>query len=605
MQSKSKYFIYCRKSSEQEDRQILSLPAQAAELQKIAERSQLEVVDIFQESRSAHSIGRPKFDEMLIRIEDGEADGIIVWDESRLARNSLDGGKIIYMMDLGLVKEIHKPGRVYRNTPDDKSWLSMCFMMSKKESDDKGVNVRRGLRTKAEKGWYPSSWTKPGYMWDNAERGNKSILVDPTRFPLIKQCWELMLTGAYTTPQILRKLNEEWGYRSPVRKTVGGKPMHRSQLYNIFSDPYYYGWYQYKDTDGEKVWKKGNHTPMITEEEFNRVQMLLGRGSKQRMRKQNFPLTGIIRCGECDAMVTAEEKWQTICTNCKHKFSSLNKEECPKCHLKIEEMVNPTVLHYIYYHCTKRKNPNCTQRSILSDDLIRQVDEKLKRVTVSQRFVKWALKYLSTLHDEETKSHTATITQLQNSYNDCVKRLDNLVQLKISPANSDNTLLSDSEFLAQKTALVTEKTKLEESLSNQGQRVNNWLETVEEHFNFALHARHRFEVGTPEEKREMLVTIGSNLTLLDKVLGLDLENEYAFLEYVKEVEPSVSEEFEHEKSADISIDLESLWAQNRLVLPLKDLFCNHKLEFDLSLTDLKVAFDELGLKQPKLAFATL
>ena len=74
-------------------------------------------------------------------------------------------------------------------------------------------------------------------------------------------------------------------------------------------------------------------------------------------------------------------------------------------------------------------------------------------------------------------------------------------------------------------------------------------------------------VGTPEEKREMLVTIGSNLTLLDKVLGVDLENEYAFLEYVKEIEPTVSEEFEHEKSVDLSMDFESLWAQNRLVLP--------------------------------------
>lgn len=570
MQSKLRYFIYCRKSSEQEDRQILSLPAQAAELQKLAENDNLTVVDIFQESKSAHTAGRPKFDVMVKRFEAGEANGIIVWDESRIARNSLDGGKIIYMMDLGQILEIRKPGKIYRNTPDDKSWLQMCFMMSKKESDDKGVNVRRGLRTKAEKGWYPSSWTKPGYMWDNAERGNKSLLVDPIRFPLIKQCWDLMLTGAYTTPQILRKLNDEWGYRSPIRKTLGGKPMHRSQLYNVFSDPFYYGWYEYKDSSGETIWKNGNHKPMITEEEFNRVQMLLGRGSKQRMRKQNFPLTGIIRCGECNAMVTAEEKWQTICTSCKHKFSSLNKDECPKCHLKIEEMVNPTVLHYIYYHCTKRKNVNCTQRSILSDDLIKQVDNKLKNVKVSQRFVNWALKYLGSLHNEESIAHTATITQLQNSYNDCIKRLDNLVKLKISPVNSDGSLLSDDEFLDQKTVLVSEKNKLEESLKNQGQRVNNWLETVEENFNFALHARHRFEVGSPDEKREILVTIGSNLTLLDKVLGLDLENEYAFLEYVNEVEPTVSEEFEHEKSVDLSMDLESLWAQNRLVLPRLD-----------------------------------
>ncbi|NCS86249.1 MAG: recombinase family protein, partial [Candidatus Pacebacteria bacterium] len=244
MQSKSTYFIYCRKSSEQEDRQILSLPAQAAELQKLAEKEHLNVVNIFQESKSAHTTGRPKFDAMVTRIEAGEANGVIVWDESRLARNSLDGGKLIYMMDLGLIQEIRKPSKIYRNTPDDKSWLSMCFMMSKKESDDKGVNVKRGLRTKAEKGWFPSSWTKPGYMWDKAERGNKSILTDPIRFPLIKQCWDLLLTGAYTTPQILRKLNDEGGYRSQVRRTMGGKPMHRSQLYNLFSDPFYYGWYE-------------------------------------------------------------------------------------------------------------------------------------------------------------------------------------------------------------------------------------------------------------------------------------------------------------------------------------------------------------------------
>ncbi|MBP9781085.1 recombinase family protein [Candidatus Woesebacteria bacterium] len=567
MQSKSRYFIYCRKSSEQEDRQILSLPAQAAELQSLAVRDQLTVVDIFQESKSAHTTGRPKFDAMVTRIEAGEANGVIVWDESRLARNSLDGGKLIYMMDLGLIQEIRKPSKIYKNTPDDKSWLSMCFMMSKKESDDKGVNVKRGLRTKAEKGWFPSSWTKAGYMWDKAERGNKSILVDHVRFPLIKQCWELLLTGAYTTPQILRKLNDEWGYRSPVRRTMGGKPMFRSQLYNLFSDPFYYGWYEYTDANGETIWKRGNHEPMITEEQFNRAQMLLGRGSKQRLRKHDFPLTGVIRCGECDAMVTAEEKWQTICSSCKYKFASMNKEECPRCHLKIEEMVNPTLLHYIYYHCTKKKNPRCTQKSIISDDLLRQVDEKLGRMTVSERFIKWALKYLNTLHNVEIESHTATISQLQGNYNDCVKRLDNLVKLKISSGNTDGNLLSDDEFLAQKTSILAEKSTLEERIQNQGQRVNGWLEQVEEHFNFALHARHRFEVGTPEEKREMLVTVGSNLTLLGKTLGIDLQNEYAFLEYVKEIEPSVSERLEHEKSIDISFDLESLWAQNPLVLP--------------------------------------
>lgn len=570
-----KYFIYARKSSEQEDRQILSLPAQVAELTKLAQEQHLDVVDTYQESKSAHTAGRPKFNEMIKRIENGEANGLIVWDESRIARNSLDGGKVIYMMDLGQIVEIRKPSKTYRNTPDDKSWLQMCFMMSKKESDDKGVNVKRGLRTKAEKGWFPSSWTKPGYMWDRfAERGNKTILVDPDRFPLIKQCWNLLLTGAYNTPQILRKLNDEWGYKSPIRKTMGGKPMFRSQLYELFVDPFYYGMYTYKNSDGQTIWKRGNHKPMITEEEFNRAQILLGRSCRQRFQKHDFPLTGIIHCGECGAMVTAEEKWQVICSKCKHKFSSQNKSACPKCSTKIEEMIDPTIRHYIYYHCTKRINPRCTQKSILIDDLITQVDEKLSHLSVSKRFIDWALKYLNTAHDEEVESHTATINQLQASYDNCIKRLDNLVKLKISPSNTDGSLLSDDEFKAQKTSILEEKDKLEEGLHNQGQRINNWMEKVEENFHFALHVRHRFEVGSPEEKREMLVAVGSNLKLLDGMLGMDLENEYSFLEFAGKNEPSVLASFEPTKMPNIPTNLEAYWAQNPSLLRIPYVFRN-------------------------------
>ena len=104
-----KFFIYCRKSSEQEDRQILSLPAQEKELRNLAEKEKLQVIHVYLESRSAHTAGRPKFNEMIKRIEQGEANGIIVWDESRIARNALDSGKVIYMFDLEQIKAIVKP----------------------------------------------------------------------------------------------------------------------------------------------------------------------------------------------------------------------------------------------------------------------------------------------------------------------------------------------------------------------------------------------------------------------------------------------------------------------------------------------------------------
>ena len=136
-----------------------------------------------------------------------------------------------------------------------------------------------------------------------AEKGNKRIKNDPERFPIIKEAWRMMLTGDYTPPEILKKINNELGYRTPRRKTIGGKPMARSQLYQVFSDAFYYGTFEFPLGSGN--WKEGKHESMITEEEFWRVQQLLGRKERQRPHKHSFPYTGIIRIR--DATRTAEK----------------------------------------------------------------------------------------------------------------------------------------------------------------------------------------------------------------------------------------------------------------------------------------------------------
>ncbi len=570
-----KYFIYCRKSSEQEDRQILSLPAQVKELTEYALKENLQIIDTYQEAQSAHKTGRPKFNAMLLRIEKKEADGFLVWDESRIARNSLDGGRVIYMMDLGEIKEIRKPGKKYTNTPDDKSWLAMCFMMSKKESDDKGVNVSRGLRTKAEQGWFPSSWTKPGYIWDKqAERGNKTILKDPERYHLIKKAWELMIKGTYTPPKILNILNKEWGYRTLQRKSIGGGEMQRSTIYKIFTDPFYYGFYEYKDKNGEITEHWGKHDHMITKEEFDRVQILLGRNGKPRPKTHDFPFTGIMRCGECDAMITAEEKWQIICPECRFKFSSTNKKACPKCSILIEEMNNPTLLHYQYYHCTKKKKKNCTQKSIKIKELEEQIDLLLGKIEISDRFKDWAIKYLNELNEQEKNDRNAIIDSLKKSHDSCVVRIDNLIRLKISPNNTDGSLLSDDDFKAQKTALMNERKDVEERIKNMGIRIDNWLELADKAFNFACHARFWFNNGDIQTKKEIVSAIGQNLKLFDKTVLVDLEKPLNFIEEAKKEADRIYEISEPAKKIDGTPQMEVLWAQNLNLLP--DVDSNHE-----------------------------
>lgn len=553
------YFIYCRKSSESEDKQVLSLPAQKSELLRYATDNKLTIVDVYEESASAHVIDRKKFNEMLGRIQKGEARGLVVWDESRIARNSFDGGKVIYMIDLGQIAEIRKPGKIYSNTPDDKSWLAMCFMMSKKESDDKGVNVRRGLREKAQQGMYVGS-AKAGYRFDPlAPQGEKDLIPVSGTHEIIGKCWKTMLSGKYTVVQLLELLNNEWGYRSVRHGRLGGKPMCLSELYEVLHDRFYMGEFEYPQ--GSDIWHKWRGVPLVSEEEFNRVQILIGNKFKPRSHHRTFAYTGLVKC-ICGSQITAEEKWQVICSLCKQKFSSLNRTSCPNCDLEITEMNNPSILHYIYYHCSRKKDKNCRQPAIRVEDLEPQIDQALSSIEINPEFKEWAIKYLNELNDSEVDDRNVVISSLQQAYDDCVKRLDNLVKLKISTSNSDGSLLSDDEFRNQKESILEEKRKLEINMGNTGQRIEQWVEAAETAFDFAIHARYKFATGTLGDKREILSTIGSNLVLEGKKLRLDLQKPYYFFKEVVFVEPTTSREFEPDNRTVVKAQLEASWAKN-------------------------------------------
>src|SRR3972149_2368674 len=151
-----KYFIYCRKSTDGADRQALSIEAQIAELKELAKKENLEVVDFFTEAKTAKKPGREKFEQMLKLVEKGEANGILSWHADRLARNSVDGGKIIYLLDTGKLQSLKFPTLWFENTPQGKFMLSIAFGQSKYYIDNLSENVKRGIRQKLRNGVYPN-----------------------------------------------------------------------------------------------------------------------------------------------------------------------------------------------------------------------------------------------------------------------------------------------------------------------------------------------------------------------------------------------------------------------------------------------------------------
>src|SRR3989339_1618512 len=189
-----KYILYARKSTESEDRQVLSIEAQLAELQQFAAKEKLEIAASLCEAKTAKEPGRTKFAEMLDMIERGTAQGIIAWHPDRLARNSIDGGKIIYMVDNLKIKSLKFPTFWFENTPQGKFMLNIAFGQSKYFVDNLSENIKRGLRQKLRNG----GWPHPAPVGYQNDTRNKTIVIDPVQGPLIQKMFKEYATGKYT-----------------------------------------------------------------------------------------------------------------------------------------------------------------------------------------------------------------------------------------------------------------------------------------------------------------------------------------------------------------------------------------------------------------------
>jgi DNA invertase Pin-like site-specific DNA recombinase len=540
------YFGYCRKSSESEDRQVASIEDQKRELREYAVREGIEMLEIFEESQSAYKIGRPMFGEMMNRIQNGEAQSILVWHVNRLARNPVDGGLLIYSMDENSLREIRTPEKTFRKTSDDLFMLGLNFGMAKKDSDDKGSAVKRGFKGKLNRGWRPGP-APIGYR-NIGDVGDKTIIADPERFDLVRKMWDLFLTGTVSVSKILDIATNEWGLRTTQKKRLGGRPLTMSHMYAIFNKPFYYGYFDWRNPEtGEKELYKGEHPAMITEDEFNRGQILLGKKGKAQPKTREFAFTGLMHCGECGSMITAEEVHQIICSECKNKFSSRHTTTCPKCKTDVLQMSNPKILKYVYYHCTKKKNPHCSQKSVRIEDFEKQFDTILGDVTIDDDYLRLALDYLKDRQGLEVNDETTITKSLQEAFNNCQTRINNLHKEYTSPQNADHSMYSPEEFKRYKGDLLKERLDLEQKLGGSKARIDRTNELSERTFNLCHIARYHFNNGTLQKKKDIFANIGSNLTLIDQKLSIEALEPYMLIEREIKAQKEIYNALEREK----------------------------------------------------------
>ena len=374
----NKYFLYARKSTDVEDKQVLSIEAQITELRAFAKQEGLHIAEEFIEKQSAKIIGRPIFNKMILRIENGDANGILAWHPDRLARNSVDGGKIIYLLDGGGLADLKFPQFWCENTSQGKFMLNIAFGQSKYYVDSLAENTKRGLRQKVRRGEYPCL-APIGYINDVR---TKTVVVDKKRASLIRKAFEMYAQGKSRYDDIARFLFENGIATGATRGWTkgGGKQLKKDQIAFLLSNPFYIGRFRYS---GEMY--DGTHTPIVSKELFDQVQKVLRERSNKNRPPENNPQAycGLLSCSECGCSITAEEK--------------------------VKHQQNGNTHRYVYYHCTKKRG-TCDGAYLREEMLDAELSDLLSRFHLPPEWAKEMERMATEDAQEAEQSATASIS---------------------------------------------------------------------------------------------------------------------------------------------------------------------------------------------------
>ena len=445
-----KFFIYARKSTDDKDRQVQSIPDQVAELREYAQNNDIHVIQVLTEKQSAKKTGRKIFDTMLANIAKGEAHGILAWSPDRLARNVMDGARLIEMIEKHNA-HLYFPTHTFDNTPYGLFCLSLAFGQSKLYIDNLSQSVKRGMRQKAKRGIYPTR-APIGYLND---RIHKTIVPDPEYAPIVRSLFEKYATNNYAFDEL----------RFPMKNN---KLCSLSHVNRILKNTLYYGMFVWNNEAHE-----GAHKPIITKKLFDTCQQVMeqrGKPQKKPIAKQHA-YRNLLVCAGCGCSITSS-----------------------------------TQKGYLYYHCTKKRG-KCNGKYIRAEKIDEEISLTLQKVSLAPKYAENLTQEIYGIYTQEKATGANRTETLSQQIKACEQQLDTLLDTFLTGD------ITREEYVNKKKDLLNKKVSLQEKLESVSCDGSDWLEPALSFVKQAKSARNIALSTNLTEKANLFCEVGLNRKL--------------------------------------------------------------------------------------------
>jgi site-specific DNA recombinase len=464
--------VYARVSSKEQEKEGFSIPAQLKLLKEYAAANGFMVAEEYIDVETAKETGRAAFGEMVAYLKAHLSVRVILVEKTdRLYRNLKDWVTIDE-----LEVEIHFPKEgvvLSRESGSSEKFMhGIKVLMAKNYIDNLSEETRKGMKEKAEQGFWPSV-APLGYRNVTQVDGKKVIEPDETAAPLIQKLFEWYARGDISLKEVTKKARA-----AGLAFRKSGARIPRSSIAAILRNRIYTGWFEW---NGKLI--QGRHQGLVPVELWERVQGVLdGRFSKKAKRgRHDFAFSGLIACGQCGCAVVGEIKKQ----------------------------------RYVYYHCTGyadkcQGNPaSCRRKYVREEALEAQFTELLGRLRFSDEVLEWVRDALHASHADERREHEDAIKRHQAEY----KRLDDRIHAMY--VDKLDGLVDAAFFEKMSNQWREEQNRCQREIDRHQNADKSYLEEGVALLEFARNAQRLFAKQEPREKRRLLNFLLSNSTWED------------------------------------------------------------------------------------------